>query len=125
MGWQSLGRVVVTSAGTIQQATKNLTAGGITAFNSAGKSVQGYAPCEQLIIQAANSNAGQIYIGLSGFSASGSAAGGKLYTLPAPSAGVIPWIAIGPLVSTAINAADIYIDAASSADGADISIVVP
>lgn len=123
MGWISLGRITVANSGTPVQVTSLLPAG---QYNTDGKPKVNYAPAEAIMIQAASTNTGKVYVGLSGFTKSSTAVGQKLATLAVPTANTIPAVTVSiPGCPAAINASEYWLDVDNNGEGADVSILVP
>ena len=122
MGWLSLGRIVVANSGTPVQATSLLPT---TSYNVDGKPKLQYAPAEAIMFQAADTNTGKAYIGLSGFNKNSTAVNLKLATLGIPTNNTIPSVTIAlPGTPGAINAAEYFIDVGVNGEGVDVSILV-
>lgn len=126
MGWLSLGRITVATAGTVVRATNNLPKTSATSsYNTDGLPRFEYAPAEAIMFQAADTNVGKSYIGLTGFTSASTAAKGKLATLGIPTNNTIPAVTISlPGTPGAINAAEYFIDVGSNGDAVDVSILV-
>ena len=122
MGWISLGRIIVSNSGTPVQVTSLLPT---TSYNIDGKPRVNYAPAEAIMFQAADTNTGKSYIGLSGFSKTSTGVGQKLATLGIPTNNTIPSVTIAlPGTPGAINAAEYWVDVAVNGEGVDVSILV-
>ena len=107
---QSLGKVVVTTAGTPVQMTQNSTN-------------QTKVRCHSFMVEALSANSGKIYIGAKGMSKTTLA--GVYAILPVPTANILPsFSATLTLVPDAFIPSTIYIDADVSGEGVLASIVV-
>lgn len=109
--WRSLGKVVVLNSGTLVRATNNEI------------SPNDRVPCQSLLFEQWPGNTGKIYI--CDRQAANKATGvGVLAVLAPPTSTGFPSAGIGvPTAPAALNAADFWLDAEISGEGALVSVV--
>ena len=94
---QSLGKITVTTAGTpVQINSTNI-------------------PCQAISIQALSSNAGKVYVGLSGMSKTTLI--GNLAVLAVPSGAIIPSFSASVDSANGLNVSQYWIDVDNSGEG--------
>ena len=106
----SLGKITVTTSGTIVRATSGLT-------NPAA-----VLPCQSISFQALSTNAGKIYVGLS--TLVHTTLVGCLSVLAVPTTNTLPAYVVSSVSVAGVNGADYWLDADNSGEGVLIGLYV-